>query len=108
MDDTKFAHDWIADRADRKKYGKTRLKMELQRKGIDKETVGEALDKIDDEDELNPLRDIDEASADSVFLRDELKTGTVEVGLLERRGPRDGRFRLLNDAETAELVREYR
>ena len=52
IDDTKFAGDWIADRADRKKYGKTRLKMELQRKGIDKDTLNEALDKVDDEDEL--------------------------------------------------------
>ncbi len=52
VDDTKFAGDWIADRADRKKYGKTRLKMELQRKGIDKETLNEALDKVDDEDEF--------------------------------------------------------
>ena len=52
VDDTKFAGDWIADRADRKKYGKTRLKMELQRKGIDKDTLNEALDKVDDEDEL--------------------------------------------------------
>ena len=52
IDDAKFANDWIADRADRKKFGKTRLKMELQRKGIDKDTVSEALDKMDDDAEL--------------------------------------------------------
>ena len=52
VDDQKFAGDWIADRADRKMYGKTRLKMELQRKGIDKDTLLEALDKVDDEGEL--------------------------------------------------------
>ena len=39
----------------------------------------------DDENDFNPLRDIDEADADKVFLRDELKNGSVEVGVLERR-----------------------
>ncbi|HLK58800.1 MAG TPA: hypothetical protein VKU00_19665 [Chthonomonadaceae bacterium] len=63
--------------------------------------------KNDDEDEMNPLRDIDEASADAVFLRDELKTGTVEVGLLERRGLRDSRFRLLNETELSALLSDY-
>ena len=51
VDDEKFAKDWIADRADRKQYGKTRLKMELQRKGIDKETLTEAIEAVDDDDE---------------------------------------------------------
>ena len=51
VDDEKFAGDWIADRADRKMYGKSRLRMELQRKGIDKDTLTEALDKVDDDSE---------------------------------------------------------
>lgn len=51
----------------------------------------------EDEDDLNPLRDIDEADADAVFLRDELKTAHVEIGLLERRTSRESRFRLLNE-----------
>lgn len=56
VDDEKFAKDWIDDRADRKKYGKTRLKMELQRKGIDKDTLTEALDAVGEEDELARCR----------------------------------------------------
>lgn len=55
------------------------------------------ISRSEDEDDLNPLRDIDEAEADSVFLRDELKTAQVEVGLLERRASRESRFRLLNE-----------
>lgn len=57
-----------------------------------------------DEDEFNPLRDLDEGDADSVFVRDELKTGTLEVGLLERRGNRESRFRLLPPADVESLV----
>jgi proteasome alpha subunit len=64
--------------------------------------------KDDDEEELNPLRTIDEADADYVFLRDELKSATLEVGLLERRNNRESRFRLLRDTEIDALTREYR
>ena len=58
----------------------------------------------DDSDDYNPLRDIDESEADSVFLRDELKNGKLEVGLLERRGNRDSRFRLLSADELDKLI----
>jgi proteasome alpha subunit len=62
-------------------------------------------DKKDaDNDDYNPLRDIDEADADQVFLRDELKTGTIEVGVLERRAGREGRFHLLSDADIAAAI----
>ena len=64
--------------------------------------------KEDDEDEINPLRDIDEADADRVFLRDEMKNGTLEVGLLERRGNRESRFRLLPAGDLEALLRDYR
>lgn len=61
----------------------------------------------DAEDDYNPLRELDAEEADRVFLRDELKTGAVEVGLLERRANRDGRFRLLGSADIDNLVRDY-
>ncbi len=62
----------------------------------------------EDEEEFNPLRDLDESEADRVFLRDELKTGTVEAAVLERRGARESRFRLLGPSDTAALVSDYR
>jgi proteasome alpha subunit len=62
----------------------------------------------EEEDELNPLRDIDEAEADRVFLRDELKSGSVEAAVLERRSGRESRFRLLAAADLDATVRDYR
>jgi proteasome alpha subunit len=62
----------------------------------------------EEEDALNPLRDLDEADADRVFLRDELKTGTLEVGLLERRTNRESRFRLLLSTDLEPLLRDVR
>ncbi len=56
LDDTKFAQDWLADRADRKKYGKGRLAAELKRKGVDRETLNAALEAVDEEAELERAR----------------------------------------------------
>ena len=52
LNDAQFAQDWIADRADRKKYGKGRLKAELQRRGIDKELIEEAMEDVAEEEEV--------------------------------------------------------
>jgi regulatory protein len=56
LDDEKFAHDWVADRADRKKYGKGRLAAELARKGVDRETLEAALETVEPEEELARAR----------------------------------------------------
>ena len=45
LDDTQFARNWVQDRADRKKYGKSRLAAELRRKGVDRAAVDEALEE---------------------------------------------------------------
>lgn len=52
LDDADFARHWVEDRADRKRYGRTRLAAELNRKGIDRVTASEALDAIEEEDEV--------------------------------------------------------
>ncbi|HZT42424.1 MAG TPA: hypothetical protein VFA07_09540 [Chthonomonadaceae bacterium] len=62
----------------------------------------------EEEDEFNPLRDIEEADSDAVFLRDELKTATLEVGVLERRANRESHFRLLTEAELEPLLKEVK
>jgi len=59
------------------------------------------------EDDDNPLRDMDEEEQIGGFLREELKTGHVEVGLLDRVTNRESKFRLLSDADLASLVQEY-
>ncbi|MCS6775197.1 MAG: hypothetical protein RMJ43_13530 [Chloroherpetonaceae bacterium] len=57
-----------------------------------------------EEEEPIPLYEIDEAEADRVFLRDELKTAQLEVGLLERRANRESRFRLMREDELQDLL----
>ena len=52
LDDAQLAQAWVSDRADRKKYGRRRLAAELKRKGVEKETLQEAVGAIADEEEL--------------------------------------------------------
>jgi proteasome alpha subunit len=62
----------------------------------------------DGEDSLDSLRTIESAEADDAFLRDELKTAAVEIGVLERRANREARFQLLPEAEVARAVASFR
>ena len=52
IDDAAFADAWVADRADRKRYGKARLGQELRRKGIPKDTLVHALETVEPDDEF--------------------------------------------------------
>ncbi len=71
--------------------------MEARRRGSGK----------DDEDE-NPLRDIDEEEQIGGFLRTELKTGQVEAGVLERFANRESKFRLLIDGDLKDVLAQYK
>jgi regulatory protein len=52
LNDEQFAQDWVADRADRKRYGKRRLQQELTGKGVEKDTIVETLQAVNEDDEL--------------------------------------------------------
>ncbi len=52
IDDTRFAEHFVHDAVQLKKLGKSRIVMELRQKGVDPDTVQEALEDIGDEKEL--------------------------------------------------------
>jgi len=60
------------------------------------------------DEEIDPLLDIEEGEQMAGFLREELKTGVVEAGILDRHTTRESRFRLLAGADLEPLLREYR
>lgn len=91
IDDEAFAQRWVEDRADRKKFGAARLAAELRRKGIDKETVTEALSATSEEEELERARAAARSRwrADTVagLAAEELETEKRKlVNFLQRRG----------------------
>jgi len=76
VDDTAFAQAWVEDRADRKGYGKTRLAQEMRGKGLDKETISDALGEIAPEAETQRAKDVAQSRWDKIY-RDGLDSATV-------------------------------
>ena len=60
------------------------------------------------DEEENPLSESAGEGDLTGFLTEELKTGKLEVGILDRKTSREGKFRLLDEAELAGLLKEYR
>ena len=52
IDDVRFANHFVHDATEIKKFGKTRIRMELRRKGIDQEIISKTLGVIDDEQDV--------------------------------------------------------
>ena len=61
-----------------------------------------------DDDEPDPLRDLDEAEQSEGFIREELRAARLEVGILDRQTSRESKFRLLTDSELEPLLSAYR
>lgn len=91
IDDAALASAWIADRADRKRYGSTRLAAELRRKGVAPDALSAAIEEIAGEDELRRALDVGRARARaSLLARDDPAAAAAEkrrlAGILQRRG----------------------
>ena len=56
IDDAAFARAWVASRHHGRGLARRALANELRRKGVDSETVGEALDELDDDTEAATAR----------------------------------------------------
>ena len=52
IDDAAFARAWVEDRGRQRGYGTARLRRELNRRGVEEDTVEQALQALDDRDEL--------------------------------------------------------
>jgi proteasome alpha subunit len=61
----------------------------------------------DEENVLDPLLDVEEGERLVGFLRQELKTSQVEVGILERHTTRESKFKLLSVDELKDVLKEY-
>lgn len=63
--------------------------------------------QMKDDKDKHPLPELDETEQLTNYLREELKTSHVEVGVLERNSLRENKFRLMNDDDLRELLKEY-
>lgn len=86
IDDSQFAKDWVESRLRSRPTGKTRLAIELRKKGIHSNVLENALESIDSDDEVAMALEI--ATHKNEKMRDE-DTSTRRrhlASLLQRRG----------------------
>jgi regulatory protein len=91
VDDKKFARQWAATRARVRGYGRHRIEQELRQKGLDHETIREALaEAIPREDERETAHTVAERKLRTMkSLEPEARKRRL-AGFLERKGfPRD-------------------
>ena len=86
LDDADFARQWVESRQTRK-LGRSRIAQELRRKGVSQEEAENALDLIDDEDQLAGAIALAEKAAARIKPgEDPRKAASRIAGMLARRG----------------------
>jgi len=86
LDDADFARQWVESRQTRK-LGRSRIAQELRRKGVSQEEAENALDLIDDEDQLSGAIALAEKAAARIKPgEDPRKAASRIAGMLARRG----------------------
>ncbi len=86
VDDSAFARDWVDSRQQRRHLSRRALRQELERKGVHREVIDDALESVDSEDEYEAARELAERKARTMggLIRDVQYRRLVSV--LARRG----------------------
>lgn len=86
VDDVVFARDWVESRQQRRHLSRRILQQELRHKGVERETIEEALKQVDGEDELAAARAIVEKRRASLDRLEPKVRYRRLAGVLGRRG----------------------
>jgi len=85
LDDDKFSRDWVRARTQSKPMGKVRLFAELRSKGVEKETVENALQELDQASEVRLARELAVRKLEKIDRNDPASRRKL-AGFLARRG----------------------
>src|SRR5690625_1853521 len=86
IDDAAYAEMLVRSRHNERGLARRALSHELRRKGIDPEVAAQALEQIDDDDELTAARDLAERRARATRGLDPVKRRRRLAGMLARKG----------------------
>ncbi|HET6166236.1 MAG TPA: regulatory protein RecX [Marmoricola sp.] len=105
VDDAAFAREWVTQRQTGRGLARRALAQELRRKGIDDEVSREALDGLDESDEVEAARMLVRRKLRSVRGLDNDKAVRRLVGMLARKGHSSGvAFRVVREELGADLA----
>jgi len=85
VDDRAFARAWVESRSRSRGYGRIRLETELRRKGVDSETISEALAVMEPDSESNRALTVARSLLGSADIADRAVRQRL-AGYLHRRG----------------------
>ena len=98
VDDAGFARDWVDSRQQRRQLSRRALRQELERKGVGRDEIDDALQSVDAEDEYDAARMLAERKARTLQgLPREVQYRRL-AGVLARRG--------FNGSLTARVIAE--
>ncbi|MCW2857956.1 MAG: regulatory protein RecX [Marmoricola sp.] len=104
IDDTAFAAEWVAQRQEGKGLAKRALAQELRRKGIDDEVARDALDSVNEEDEVAAARVLVQRKLRTMRDLDQQVAIRRLVGMLARKGYSSGvAFRVVREELDADI-----
>ena len=87
IDDEAYASSLVENRTKSKKLGKTRIKQELYRKGIDKDIIQKTISEISSEDELQSAFELAEKKLQTTYRNDDDRAKYQKLGgFLQRKG----------------------
>jgi regulatory protein len=98
IDDAAFAEQWVRSRHLTKGLGRHALAAELRRKGVDQETVGQAVAALDADAEARRARELVHRRLRSINPKDQ-RAASKLLGMLARRGYPSGlAYRVVREA----------
>lgn len=88
LDDEDYARKFVSDKSNLKNMGKERIKRELYMKGVDNETISNAIeDIVDDDEEYEKAKEIAIKKLETTYKNDDKNARYRKLGgLLQRRG----------------------
>jgi len=86
IDDARYAENFIRSRIEYRKLGKSAIRMELARRGVDRDIIDLALEDWDEEDETERAYTLVEKKMGSSRGQDRQKRTNSLVGMLARKG----------------------
>lgn len=86
VDDRAFAQEWVRSRHDSRGLARRALAAELRRKGVADEVAAEALEAVDDDDEIEAARALVRRKLRSLSRYDDVTVARRLTGMLARKG----------------------
>lgn len=86
IDENRYAHAFVRDKSRYNKWGVTKIRFELMKRGVDANNIDDALTEIDEEESLSTLRQLIESKRRSVKGKSEYEINAKLVRFAVSRG----------------------